>query len=93
MSSPKTRAKETAPRWGKVDNDEFRDYVKRGYIDIDNCTPGYIESVRVDPRCKRFAGRSKLSFRDNYRNIAADLRVERELRGGRAGKFFVSCLS
>jgi hypothetical protein len=85
MSSP-TRAKETCGRWGKKDTEDFRHYVDRGFIDINNCAAGYIESVRVDPRCRRFATRSKLSFRDNYRNIAADLRLEREFRGRRASK-------
>ena len=91
MSSP-TRAKETCGRWGKKDTEDFRHYVDEGFIDIDNCVAGYIESVRVDPRCRRFATRSKLSFRDNYKNITADLRLERELRGGRASKFFVFCV-
>jgi hypothetical protein len=91
MSSP-TCTKETCGCWGKKDTEDFRHYVDEGFIDIDNCVAGYIESVRVDPRCRRFATRSKLSFRDNYKNITADLRLERELRGGRASKFFVFCL-
>ena len=76
----------------KRPTEDFLHYVDEGFIDIDNCVAGYIESVRVDPRCRRFATRSKLSFRDNYKNITADLRLERELRGGRASKFFVFCV-
>ena len=92
MSTSPTRTTETIARWGKVDTESFREYVDKGYIDIDNTKPGYIESIRVDSRCKRFNARSKLSFRDNFRNTAADLRLERELRGGRASKFFVFCV-
>ena len=91
MSTP-TRAKETSGRWGKKDTEDFCHYVDGGFINIDNCVAGYIESVRVDPRCRRFATRSKLSFRDNYKNITADLRLERELRGGQGSKFFVFCV-
>ena len=61
MSSP-NRAKETCGCWGKKDTEDFRHYVDEGFIDIDNCAAGYIESVRVDPRCRRFATPSPLIF-------------------------------
>ena len=70
MSTSPTRTTETIARWGKVDTESFREYVDKGYIDIDNTKPGYIESIRVDSRCKRFNARRKLNFRDNFRNTA-----------------------
>jgi hypothetical protein len=48
MSTSPTRTTETIARWGKVDTESFREYVDKGYIDIDNTKPGYIESIRVD---------------------------------------------
>jgi len=77
MSRSPTRTTETITRWGKADTESFQEYVDKGYMDIDNTKPGYIESIRVDSRCKCFNARSKLSFHDNFRNIAADLRLER----------------
>ena len=58
---------------GAKNTEDFRHYVDQGFIDINNCAAGYIESVRVDPRCRRFATRSKLSFRDNFRNTFKEL--------------------
>lgn len=81
MSSPH-RSKETSARWNHTDRDTFKLKADAGLIDINNTTPAYIETIRV----KYWGSKRPDTFKNNFRTRAAELRLEREAAGQRAGK-------
>jgi hypothetical protein len=82
------RLKETSACWNLDDKDSFQKNAKAGIIGIDNTTPAYIESIRV----KYWGGKKVETFCTNFWTTAADLQVERETKGQRAGKSYL-CIS
>jgi hypothetical protein len=69
---------EKTKRWNGSDTAKFKKQVKEGKIDIDNITPAFIESVRVN---HGWEPRSKENFRDNYKRIVNLIRIKRDLKG------------
>jgi hypothetical protein len=61
-----TRTTEHTARWNSSDNAEFRSLVKRGYVNINNITPKFIESIRTR---HGWENRSATNFRQNYRRV------------------------
>ena len=76
----KKRKLESVKRWGSPENRRFNDLVADGSIKLRkkvNCK--IIDKIGE----KHFAGRSIRSFRDHYRGLVSQLRLERKLAGGR----------
>ncbi len=77
---------EEEERWGSVEDRRFNELVTDGTINMKkNATLHEIDKIGG----KHFRGRSNRTFRNHYRCIAAKLRLERKLAGGRrriAGK-------
>jgi len=82
----KKRKKEKVKRWGSPENRRLKELVDDGTINLRKKA----SCPRIDQiREKHFAGRSLRSFRDHYRGLVSQLRLERKLAGGRkrlAGK-------
>ncbi len=68
--------------WTSTDRASFVDLVSKEKIFIEDTDPKTIEAIRL----KYWNHKSKRSFRDNYRKVAADLLVERSVHGGRGKK-------
>ena len=77
MSSPPRPP--TTTYWTSADRAYFVDRVNKGKIDIDLTDIATIDAIKV----KYWDHKSVRSFRENYRKVAADLQVERQVRGGR----------
>jgi hypothetical protein len=84
---------EKTARWNNSDDAKFRKLVRRGIINIDDITPGFIESIRTIK--DGWENSSASNFRTNYRRVANTLRLERNLSGARAliGESFVALFS
>ena len=65
--------------WTTADRAFFIDRVKAGCINIDDTTYPAIDAIRN----KYWAHKSLCSFRTNFRKVASDLQVERQVHGGR----------
>jgi hypothetical protein len=78
-------SKETSTCWNIDNKDSFQKKAEAGIIDIDNTTLAYIESIRV----KFWGGKKVETLHTNFWTTAADLRVERETKGQRAGKSYL----
>jgi hypothetical protein len=73
------RQKETTPRWGKADKGKFKEYIRKGKINISSTTPVTIETICL----AYFKERSRPTFRTHYRALAASLVGKAERSGGR----------
>ncbi len=84
--SSKKRKKEKVKRWGSPENRRLKELVDNGTINLrKKATCQRIHRIRE----KHFAGRSQRSFREHYRGLVSQLRLEKKLAGGRkclAGK-------
>ena len=74
--------------WTTADRAFFIDRVKAGCINIDGTTYPAIDAIRN----KCWAHKSLRSFRTNFRKVASDLQVERQVHGGRGTRMSSVCL-
>ncbi len=67
---------------------EFRSLVERGYIDINDITPKFIESIRAR---HGWENRSATNFCQNYRRVVKTLQLALDLKGAQVGQKGESC--
>jgi len=65
-----TRTTERIARWNSSDDAEFQSLVEKGYIDINNISPKFIESIRTRHGWENC---SATNFCQNYRRVVKTL--------------------
>ncbi len=83
-----TGTTECTARWNSLDDAEFQSLIERGYINVDDITPKFIESIKTRQGWEKC---SATNFRQNYRRVANTLQLTLHLNGARVRQKGESC--